>query len=137
MTSTLICSRIITLNSIPRSMSSGSQSSCTSGAGNAAPGAPNEHADMLRFWEQHSAKATISSMFLDEEPFAYADEDTAEVLATLPDFAGGAVVELGAGIGCATSRLSSLFSSSALFPKSSNRHIDQSLCPNILLMYIP
>ena len=111
-------------------MSCESQSPCTSGAANAAPGAPNEHVDMLRFWEQHSAKATISSMFLDDEPFAYADEDTAEVLATLPDVAGGTVVELGAGIGCASPILSRLISSSLLsallctrFSLPPNRHI--------------
>lgn len=83
-------------------MSSTLQSPVQSAEATQEAAASNEHADMLRFWEEHSARATMSSMFLDEEPFAYADEDTAEVLAVLPDVTGAAVVELGAGIGCAS-----------------------------------
>lgn len=55
--------------------------------------------EMKSFWEEHSTKADVKEMMLDENAEELGKHEIPEIMSLLPDVSGKRVLELGAGIG--------------------------------------
>jgi phosphoethanolamine N-methyltransferase len=64
-----------------------------------AKGDAEARATMQQYWQEHSAGATMQEMMLDDDAEEMDKTERAEILAMLPAFADGHVLELAAGIG--------------------------------------
>lgn len=62
--------------------------------------------NMTEFWKEHSKDATVEEMMLDSRAKELTQQELPEILSVLPCLTGSRVLELGAGIGWAQSRIS-------------------------------
>ncbi|CAH1270345.1 Hypp4316 [Branchiostoma lanceolatum] len=60
---------------------------------------------MAQFWREHSAKASLEEMMLDDNAKELSKDELPEILSLLPGIEGKAILELGAGIGRYTAPL--------------------------------